>query len=372
MPSAPSVLLFGTYDSRLHPRVAVLRDGLAANGCEVTELNAPLGLSTADKVAAARSVRSAFAFLWATATSWLRLALRRRGFGRPDAIVVGYMGHLDVHLASLLFPRSLIVLDHLVGLSDTLRDRDLGGTSLRRILELVDRAAMARADVVVVDTAFHEGALPDGARGRAVVVPVGATAEWSPSKPDDHNPEEALHVAFFGLFTPLQGTPTIGEAIALLSDRADIQFTMIGSGQDLDAARAASADSPNAKWIPWVDAADLPPLVAAHDVCLGIFGTGAKASRVVPTKVYQGLAAGCAVVTGDSPAARTDLAEAAVLVEPGNAAALATALRDLRDAPDTLASARAAARVVGRRFTPDLATRQLTGRMMHALGRGSQ
>ena len=50
-------------------------------------------------------------------------------------------------------------------------------------------------------------------------------------------------------------------------------------------------------------AADLPALVAGHDVCLGIFGTGDKALRVVPNKVFQGAAAGCAIVTSTRAAA---------------------------------------------------------------------
>ena len=55
------------------------------------------------------------------------------------------------------------------------------------------------------------------------------------------------------------------------------------------------------RWIDWVDADELPGVVAEHDVCLGIFGTTDKAPRVVPNKVYQGVASGCAVVTSDTP-----------------------------------------------------------------------
>ena len=40
------LLVFGSYDATLHPRVAVLRDGLAARGWQVEELNEPLGAAT--------------------------------------------------------------------------------------------------------------------------------------------------------------------------------------------------------------------------------------------------------------------------------------------------------------------------------------
>ena len=48
-------------------------------------------------------------------------------------------------------------------------------------------------------------------------------------------------------------------------------------------------------------------------------GPRAKALDVVPTKVYQGAAAGCVVVTSDTHPQRAALGEAAVLVPPGDA-----------------------------------------------------
>jgi glycosyltransferase involved in cell wall biosynthesis len=88
----------------------------------------------------------------------------------------------------------------------------------------------------------------------------------------------------------------------------------------------------------------LPAVVAAHDVCLGIFGVGPKALRVVPNKVYQGAAAGCAVVTSDTRPQREALGDAAVFIRPGDAQALAAALRALADDAPALAKLRAAAR----------------------------
>jgi glycosyltransferase involved in cell wall biosynthesis len=83
---------------------------------------------------------------------------------------------------------------------------------------------------------------------------------------------------------------------------------------------------PRVSWMPWVDPAALPALVASHDVCLGIFGTGPKARRVVPNKVYQGAAAGCLVITSNTAPQRRALGDAAVYVEPGDGQALADAL----------------------------------------------
>ena len=150
---------------------------------------------------------------------------------------------------------------------------------------------------------------------------------------------------FFGLFTPLQGAPVIGAALAALAgDEHPVEVTMIGAGQDLDETRSLAAGNHRVHWLDWVDAADLPALVAAHDVCLGIFGTGPKALRVVPNKVFQGAAAGCAVVTSDTAPQRRVLGDAAVLVPAGDPAALAEALRALAADRSRLAAARAGCR----------------------------
>ena len=60
-----------------------------------------------------------------------------------------------------------------------------------------------------------------------------------------------MAVVFYGLFTPLQGTVTIGEALAELSDEP-IDVTMIGTGQDHEACREAAAGNTNIEWIDWV------------------------------------------------------------------------------------------------------------------------
>jgi glycosyltransferase involved in cell wall biosynthesis len=163
-------------------------------------------------------------------------------------------------------------------------------------------------------------------------------------------------VVFYGLYTPLQGTPVIGSALGMAAGAADappIEVTMVGRGQDEAEAKSAAAASKAVTWLDWVPAAELPALVARHDVCLGIFGTGEKARRVVPNKVFHGAAAGCAVITSDTAPQRRVLGDAAVLVPPGDPGALAAALLDLARDRERLRELRTAAReLAGKQFAP--------------------
>jgi glycosyltransferase involved in cell wall biosynthesis len=365
------VLAFGTYDLRMHPRFGVLLEGLRAHGDVVTEVNVPLGLSTASRVAMLRQPWRLPLLATRLARCWTVLAWRGRWAARkhrPDQVFVGHLGHLDVRLARLLFPRTPIVLDHLIFAADTALDRGERAAWKNWLLRRLDRGALRSADVIVLDTAEQAAMVPVDLADRAVVLPVGAPSAWfdagaaaaTPTRGDG----EPVRVVFFGLFTPLQGTPVIGEALAALADAADLEVTMIGTGQDLAQTRRAAAANPRVTWRDWVPTAELPAVVASHDICLGIFGTGSKAGRVVPNKVFQGAAAGCAIVTGDTGPQRRSLGEAAAYVPPGDPVQLAATLRRLAtDQAELTALRKAAAERAAAEFTPSTVISPLRERL---------
>jgi glycosyltransferase involved in cell wall biosynthesis len=366
-------IIFGTYDTAMHPRIATIAEGLAARGFDVTECNVPLGLTTADRVEMLAKPWKVGGLVARLASRWLGLATRARRLGRPDAVVVGYLGHFDVHLARLLYPRHIfsrhrvpLVLDHLISAANTAKDRRIAGGGLKqRLLTLIDAAALRAADIVVVDTEEHLEIVQAKYRSKAVVVPVGAPTPWHEAARElSADPGAPLKVVFYGLYTPLQGTPVIGEALGRLAG-APVEVTMIGRGQDEEETKRAAAANQSVRWLGWVPAAELPALVASHDVCLGIFGTGDKALRVVPNKVFQGAAAGCAVITSDTPPQRRVLGDAAVLVPPGDPAALADALLRLAGDREALLKLRHAARqLAAERFTPEQVVGPLTDRLL--------
>jgi glycosyltransferase involved in cell wall biosynthesis len=106
--------------------------------------------------------------------------------------------------------------------------------------------------------------------------------------------------------------------------------------------------------------------IRESDLCLGIFGETGKASRVVPNKVYEAMATGKPVITGDSSAAREFLrsGEDCLLCTRGDAASLAEAILRLKSDP---ALAERLARSGRRRFeekaAPAVIGRELAGRL---------
>jgi len=389
-------LAFGTYDLRHHPRMGVLIEGLRASGDEVVEINEPLRLGVAGPVPVPRQPWHLPVLAARLARCWLALvlrALRHRAEPPVDAVLVGHPGYLDVRLARLLFPHTPIVLDHLAPVAGTARDRGRAspGTITSRVLRAVDDGALRRADIILVGTAEHAGELPEHAARRAVVVPVGAPTAWfvpsprtAPPAPSPRTgaappprttppswtgappswtgappsrtaapPPDRLRAIFVGLIPPSHGTATLGAALAKLAGDERIAITVVGRGQDHPQCRQAAAANPMVRWIDWVPHHELPELVAGHDVCLGIFDTTTAARSVVPAKVVHGAAAGCAVVTSDTPPQRRALGSAALFVPPGDPSALAAALRELAADRDQVARLRAAARArAADQYTP--------------------
>lgn len=331
------VLFFGTFDENAHPRVAVLRESFEAMGQDVRTLNDPLKFDTADRVSAVGSPWKMVKPLVSLLTSWWRLGLKSRRLGewKPDVVVVGYLAHLDVVLARLLF-RCDIVFDMMVGLADTIESRGLNkglfGSLARQFGRSLDRLAQRCASVTVYDTEAHRQLL-SSAGSDDVVVPVGATRLWW-ARRSEAEPHEGLRVVFFGTYSPLQGATVIGGAISLLKNHHDISFTMIGDGQEREAVMQLAGGSSNVRWIDWLNTTELIEEVSTHDVCLGIFGTTPRSGRVIPNKVYQGIAAGCVVITGDYRSQSGALGDAVRLVAPGSASALADSLLELAKAPE--------------------------------------
>src|SRR5712691_13325933 len=132
---------------------------------------------------------------------------------------------------------------------------------------------------------------------------------------------EPFTALFIGKLIPLHGIETVLAAARLAPE---IRFRVIGSGQ---LEHVLEGRPPNVDWVRWVEYPQLPAHLRTCGCALGIFGTTAKARRVIPNKVFQALACGAPVITADTPAIHELGEDALLLVPPGDPPALADAVR---------------------------------------------
>jgi glycosyltransferase involved in cell wall biosynthesis len=314
------ILFFGAYDPR-YPRNAIIRRGWSALGFPVAECRA------GEK----RKVHTRYPILL------VRYARMR---DRSPILFVPEFRHKDVPLAWVIARCSgrRLVFDPLVSRYETRvldRGSSVPGSAQSRHNRNLDAVSLRLADLVLADTHAHArfyakefGTSPDKIR----VLPVGFDESLFRESPLPAE-RSVLEVLFYGTYLPLHGVETIVEAASLLRG-APVHFTLVGAGQTFPAVQRRASLLPEGL----VDlrgptpVEELPAVIAASDVVLGVFGTTPKAGMVVPNKLFQALAVGRPVVTADTAAARELFrdGEHMLMVPAGDAPALAGAISRLR------------------------------------------
>ncbi len=348
------VLFFGIFNPE-YARTRILTEGFTALGYEVVLCNVnPRVLPGARKY-------------WALFQQGR--ALRHTHF---DYIFVLFPGHTVVWLARLLFGNR-IIFDAFVSLFDSnMHDRALYSVhSFRAYYDrFFDWFSCTLARKVLVDTDAHCHYFIEHigvSKKKLITVPVGAATAWFLAgdklqiKKRDTN---LLLVEFYGSYIPLHGVPIIVQAAHILAEE-NIQFRLIGSGQEYAAVRLLVeklGGVPNIKFLHTMPREKLIENMREADICLGIFGTTKKASRVVPNKVYECAALGKPIITADTQGIRevfTDQ-ENIFLVPQSSAQALAQAILEL--AADKILRKRLGAvarRKMQKHYTPEHIVKQM-------------
>jgi len=340
-----TISYWGTYD-RDYPRNRILIAGLRANGVQVREFHASLWRGPADKIRRAKSgwIRPLLLIRWAWA--YLVLSIRFLRSPRPDYLFVGYSGHFDVLPAWCLsrLRRVPLIFDAFLSLYDSLV-LDRGTVSPHgwkaRFLAAVDRTACRLADRVLLDTRAHVRFFCETyglSMEKFWALPIGADDSVFRPGPENARNGHSYTVLHFGRYIPLHGLETVVRAARRLEDgETPIRFVLIGDGEERRRIEVLVRELGGTS-IRFEDSQppeELAETIRKADLCLGIFGLTGKAARVVPNKVYEALASGKPVITGDSPAAREFLTDGVdcLLCERGDPGALAAAIRRLRDDP---------------------------------------
>jgi glycosyltransferase involved in cell wall biosynthesis len=212
------------------------------------------------------------------------------------------------------------------------------GHPIAWLLWIWDWLACRAADLVLLDTCAHARWFESEFRlkpGRVAAIFVGAEPDaFAPSRNVRASTRGTpVRILFYGQFIPLHGIQTIFEAAARTTP-GEYFWTVIGTGQEASKIKQLLDKSPisHLEWLPWVPYGDLRERMTNADICLGIFGQGNKAARVIPNKVFQAISAGRPLVTRDSPAMR-ELVDADTpgirLVAPGDPEALLAGIAEL-------------------------------------------
>ncbi|MDX1484461.1 MAG: glycosyltransferase [Alphaproteobacteria bacterium] len=336
------VVFWGTYDEG-KPRVRILSRGLRATGTEIVEIHADIWSGIEDKGSIDGTGRKLWLLLrWLCAYPCLIWRYLRAP--AHDAVMVNYLGHLDV---LILWPFAKlrgvpVIWDAFISLYDTVvEDRRIFGPRhpLAWLLFAWEWLACRAARTIVLDTRAHAAyfaATFGVSEDKLASVFVGVEPESFPPSQGEGLSAGPLRVLFYGQFIPLHGIETIVRA-AQAAYGDPIKWVLIGRGQEDAKIRALIGEAPaDIEWIDWVEFAELISQIERADICLGIFGDTAKAARVIPNKVFQVVSAGAPLITRDSPAIRELLSPdmpGVFLVPPADPEALLQAVRGFAAGP---------------------------------------
>lgn len=324
------VCYFGTYEAD-YPRNITFIEGLKRNGVDVLTCNAslkivksPLGVPNF-LILLANYVKAYFSLFW----KMLHLDC--------DAVIIGYPSHMDVIIFSSFFKMKgiPILFNPLVSLFDTfVYDRKVfrENSKVAKLLYLIDKWSFSLPNKVFIDTAAHRDYLAKTfkiKKEQFSVVPVGTLEVFFNNTPVEK--KTFFQVLYCGKYIPLHSVETIVKAALLLKNEKDIKFKLIGTGQDYSKIRTFVKEKglENIEFVEWMEPEDVSREIRASHVVLGVFKKGGKASRVVPNKVFDALAAGAIVVTEENDAIKEFFSDKkeVILVEPENPDALAEKLK---------------------------------------------
>jgi glycosyltransferase involved in cell wall biosynthesis len=271
--------------------------------------------------------------------------LIKKGLSAPqcDYVIVPFPGHTALFIARILFLTTPIVFDPFVSLYNSeVEDRQKKGSWSPHAFwyYFLDRFSCALSDIVLFDTQAHKHyfqkkyGVPEK---KSLVVYLGTTPAHFFPKEKNAPEEKIFRIHFHGGFIPLQGVSYIISAAEILLPHNDILFRIIGNGQEYKSIKKIAEEEKlsNIKFVDPVSLEQLNDYLNESALALGIFGTTSKTPIVIPNKVYEAVAAGCPVITADTPAIRELFidGENISLVPAGDAQALSEKILLLKNNP---------------------------------------
>ncbi len=281
------ICYFGIYDPA-YSRNSILVSGLQQNGITVIECRAD----------------------WRDPKRYRKLWTQLRALKNDyDYIYAAYPSSVPAVIAKIVSKKPVIIDAFYSNFDSVVNDRKKYTWFDPRSLKMLffDWIGVMVADLIITDTDAHGRYWSSWwgiGRKKMGTVYIGAdTSVFRPMEPVTKNHTLVL---FHGTFIPLQGVLKIIEAASLCASEPSLRFRLVGDGRDFKPAKALAEklQLKNIEFTGMVPLAEMGKHLVQADIVLGIFGDTAKAHRVIPNKVYEGLYSKRAVITMDGPVIR--------------------------------------------------------------------
>lgn len=327
-----TVVLLGDYDYEYFREVS-LREGLESQGITVKECRyreEPLFIGIWKLLLLPYFYAVVLWRLWQLSNE-----------GEVDVILVTRFNVLLLPVAALgaWWLDALLIYDLFVSLYRTGEMRGYARWKVK-LVYAIERVALQLPTYHLTETAEFArlySELYSLPRDRILGLPIGADQTWFHPLSDEESPFDDFTVVYWGNFLPHHGLDTILDAAENL-DGNGVHFAFYGDGPERERIQhqAFDRDLENVTFhgrVPWEE---LSVAAASGDIALGIFADDPRAQASITNKVTEGVAAGTAVITVNSPAIREwfDHGENIYVIPPANGDALAEAIHTLRDDKD--------------------------------------
>ena len=333
------VCYFGTYRES-YSRNVILIEALRLANVKVVECHQHLWHGIEDRVTIASGGWARLKFIVRLISAYWHLLLKYRQVKEYDVMIVGYPGQLDVFLAWVLtrISRKPLVLDIFMSLYLIAQERGIvqAHPLTGWLLHSLESIAYRLPELLIQDTENYVSWLISEYKldeQRFRLMPTGADDRLFAPIDTASVKKDIFRVLYYGSYIPNHGVPYIMESVRSLKDTRDIMFICVGDGPDKANAEkfAAVHNLPNVEFVSWLPQDELVAYIAGADICLGAFGETPQSLMTVQNKIFECMAMGKLVVSGDSKAASAIFVhkQHIYLVERSNPEAISKAILTL-------------------------------------------
>ncbi|PKO09695.1 MAG: hypothetical protein CVU40_10400 [Chloroflexi bacterium HGW-Chloroflexi-2] len=309
-----TVCYFGTYRSE-YSRNRIMIKGLRKNNVEVIECHENLWTGIEDRV---KAVEHGIINpnLWKRMIgAYFRLFKKFKNLPDFDVLVVGYPGQFDVFFAKLLtiFKKKPIIWDVFMSIYLISKERNLHlkNPISVKLLKIIEHLALRLPEKLIIDTKqyadwfYRNYKIPFE---KFCIIPTGADDDvFCLDQYVEYQPKEKFIVLYYGTYIPNHGVPYMIEAAKYLNNDSTITFQFIGEGPELDVCQKLikKYNLQNVELYSWMEQEELKKYIREADIVLGAFGNTPQSLMTIQNKIYEGMAMGKVVITGDSETIRS-------------------------------------------------------------------